>query len=83
MFGLKPSLFAEMCGWYGMTALICAYALVSFSLISAQGLIFQLLNLTGGLGLIVVAASKGVIQSVLLNIFWVLIGIIAIIRLFI
>lgn len=83
MFGLKPSKFTEVAGWYGMIALILAYALVSFSIIAADGLPFQLLNLTGGIGLILVAASKKVVQSVLLNIFWALIGIVAIIRLFI
>lgn len=78
MFGIKPSHFAELCGWYGMCALIFAYALVSFSIISADGLAFQLLNLSGAIGLMVVAASKGVVQSVLLNIFWMLIGLVAI-----
>ncbi len=82
MFGLKPMWFTEVAGWYGMIALIVAYALVSFNLIAADGLPFQLLNLTGGIGLIIVAASKKVVQSVLLNIFWALIGIIAIIRIF-
>jgi len=83
MFGLKPSWLTEVAGWYGMIALILAYALVSFNIIAGDGLPFQLLNLTGGIGLILVAASKKVLQSVLLNIFWALIGIIAIVRIFI
>lgn len=62
-----------------MLAILGAYALVSFQLVQSDSLAFQLLNLTGAVGLIVVAASKGVTQSVILNIFW---GVVAIIALF-
>ena len=80
MFGIKPSIWTEVAGWYGMIALIVAYGLVSFSVIPGDGIVYQLLNLTGGIGLIIVAASKHVVQSVLLNIFWAAIGIIAVVR---
>lgn len=83
LLGIKQGKFAELCGWYGMFALIFAYFLVSFGWLDGQGLVFQLINLTGGFGLLVVAASKGVMQSVILNFFWAIIGIIAIIRLFV
>jgi hypothetical protein len=79
---MKSGKFAEICGWYGMVALIVAYFLVSFGIIDGQGLVFQLINLTGGVGLLVVAASKGVTQSVILNFFWAIIGLAAIMRLF-
>lgn len=82
LLGIKQGKFAEFCGWYGMFALILAYFLVSFGWLDGQGLIFQLINLTGGIGLLIVAASKGVTQSVILNFFWAIIGIIAIARLF-
>lgn len=82
ILGIKAGRFAEFSGWYGMIALIIAYFLVSFSWITADGLVFQLLNLTGGIGLLIVAASKRVLQSVILNFFWAIIGIIAIVRIF-
>lgn len=82
MLGIKPGVFAKFCGWYGMIALIFAYFLVSFGWLDGQGLIFQLINLTGGIGLLIVAASKGITQSVILNFFWAIIGIVAIVRLF-
>jgi hypothetical protein len=82
MFGIKPSRFTEISGWYGMLSLIVAYGLASFGVIEGEGLVYQILNLTGGIGLIVVAASKGVVQSVLLNIFWILIGVVTISRIF-
>lgn len=74
--------WAEIVGWYGMVALIAAYALASFGMLSADGLAYQLLNLTGSMGLLVIAAVKGVTQSVLLNLFWMAIGVIALARIF-
>lgn len=82
IFGVKQGKFAEFCGWYGMLALIIAYFLVSFGWLDGQGLVFQLINLTGGIGLLIVAASKGVTQSVILNFFWAVIGLVAIVRFF-
>ena len=82
LLGIKQGELAEFCGWYGMLALIVAYFLVSFGWIDGQGLIFQIINLTGGVGLLIVAASKGVLQSVILNFFWAIIGVIAIARIF-
>ncbi|MEI6581715.1 MAG: hypothetical protein WCN86_02480 [bacterium] len=82
LLGVKQGKFAEFCGWYGMLALIVAYFLVSFGWLDGQGMTFQLINLTGGVGLLIVAASKGVTQSVILNFFWAIIGFVAIVRLF-
>jgi hypothetical protein len=76
---IKNTRLTEACGWYGMTALIAAYALASFGLIPAEGLAYQLLNLTGAFGLLVIAAAKGVLQAVLTNIFWIAIGVVAIV----
>lgn len=82
LLGVKDGKFVELLGWYGMLALMTGYFLVSFSLINGDGIIYQLLNLTGGLGLLVVAAAKGVTQSVILNSFWAIIGVVAIVRIF-
>lgn len=72
---------AELLGWYGIIAILIAYALVSFKLISGDGWTYQLLNLTGSLGIIAISIVKGVRQSVVLNIVWSAIAIVAIIRL--
>jgi hypothetical protein len=74
---------AEVVGWYGAIAIVLAYALVSFNAIPADGWIFQLLNLTGAIGIIVISLIKGVRQSVALNTFWAVIAVIALIRLII
>lgn len=82
MFTIKPSKYTEFLGWYGMIALIGAYSLASFGMIVAEGLTFQALNLSGGLAMIIYATSKKATRLATLNIFWVLIGAIAIWRLF-
>jgi hypothetical protein len=80
MLKLKPNTFTELCGWYGMSALIVAYALASFGIIQGNGIAYQVLNISGGIGLMIIAAAKNVVQSVLLNIFWIIIGLTAIIN---
>lgn len=80
MTSIIPSKLTELLGWYGMLALIGAYFLVSFGIIDAEELAFQLLNLTGGVALVIFAVSKKATQLAILNIFWALIGALAIIR---
>lgn len=74
-------LIAEIIGWYGTAAILIAYALNSFQIIGTDNLSYQLLNLTGAIGIMVIAAVKGVRQSVVLNIVWGLVALIAIINL--
>ncbi len=76
-------LVAETVGWYGTFAILAAYILVSFNVINGDGLLFQLLNLTGAAGIIAIAAYKKVTQSIVLNIFWGAVAIIAIINIFV
>lgn len=78
----KPSrnLWAEICGWYGTSAIILAYVLVSFGVVGAESPAYQLLNLTGALSIIVLAVSRRVVQSVVLNVFWAVIAIAALAR---
>lgn len=76
----NKKILIEIVGWYGAIAILVGYMLVSFEIISSSGLTFQLLNLTGAIGLISIALYKNVMQSVVLNIFWVGVAVIAIIR---
>lgn len=75
--------FAEFMGWYGAVAILAAYFLVSFDKVPADGAVFQLLNLTGAFGLIIIALYKRVIQSVVLNLFWAGVAILALISLWV
>lgn len=76
----NKNLFAEVAGWYGMTAILLAYVTVSFGVISAEGYIFQLLNLSGAIGIMIISAHKNVKQSLVLNIFWAGVAILALFR---
>lgn len=53
-----------------------------FSPDRCRGMLFQLLNFTGGVALVIFAISKKAMQLAILNTFWALIGAAAIIRLF-
>lgn len=70
----------EMVGWYGTVAILLAYALVSFKVIESDYILYQLLNLTGALGIVAVSFAKGVRQPAVLNIVWSLIALAAIIN---
>jgi len=70
----KHHLIADMFGWYGMVAIVSAYLLVSIGTLSAHGLAYQLLNLSGAISLIWISWLKGVFQGVIINVFWVAIA---------
>lgn len=67
-------------GWYGVVAILAAYALVSFNVLATKSYAYQLLNLTGALGIILEAASKKDKQPVVLNAVWAIVALIAIIQ---
>jgi predicted membrane metal-binding protein len=67
-------------GWYGVLAILLAYLLLSFNVIVSKSLSYQLLNLTGALGIIVEAMSKKDAQPAVLNGAWAAIAILAIVR---
>lgn len=68
-------------GWYGVLAILLAYLLVSLNLIMAKSAAYQLLNLTGALGIVIEALSKKDTQPAVLNSVWAIIAIVALIRL--
>lgn len=74
----SKQLAAEIAGWCGTAAILAAYVFVSFGLISGDGIIFQLLNLTGAIGVIIIASYKKVAQSIVLNVVWSVVAIVAI-----
>ncbi len=68
-------------GWYGVLAILIAYGLVSFGLVAVKSFAYQLLNLTGAIGLIIEAASKKDVQPVALNVVWAIVALVAVIQL--
>ncbi len=72
----------ELCGWYGMAAILLAYALVSFSAISATSLTYQILNGTGALGIVLISLRRKAYQPAVLNLIWFLIAIVGVCKAF-
>lgn len=67
-------------GWVGMALLIGAYGLVTAGRILGTSLRFQLMNLVGGAALMVNSAYYGAWPSAVLNMVWVVIGVVGLAR---
>ncbi len=69
------SIIIEILGWYGTVAIITAYALNSFNVISVVNPWYQILNGTGAVGIIILSLNKKAYQPAALNVVWALIAI--------
>ena len=72
----------ESIGWYGTVAIVLAYLLVSFKILDSAGIIYQLMNLTGALGIMFISIKKKASSVVALNVVWAIIAAVAIIKIF-
>ena len=70
----------EIIGWYGMIAIVLAYALNSFNYLSSTSLTYQILNATGAIGIVYISLIKRAYQPAVLNIIWAIIAIMAIFK---
>lgn len=61
-------------GWIGAGVLLAAYALASTRRITAEGLVFQLMNLLGALALTTDSGYHRAWPSAVLNAAWITIG---------
>lgn len=68
-------------GWVGALLIIIAYLLVSFGYVAATNLWYQVINLVGAVGIVLSSYRKKDMQPVVLNIFWILISLLAITKL--
>jgi hypothetical protein len=76
----RKNMLVEIVGWYGAVALLASYALVSFNILTSGDIAYQILNITGALGIIIVSFYDRAYQPGVLNIIWAMIGIIALIK---
>jgi hypothetical protein len=67
-------------GWYGVAAYQIAYVLVSFHILSVDDVSYQVINLTGGLGLFVISLIKRAYQPAVSNLIWSLIALLALLN---
>ncbi len=78
---MNKKIFAELIGWYGAGAIVVAYALVSFGILSPSSFLYQIMNGTGALGIIYISFKKKAYQPGALNIIWAIITLVAVVRL--
>ncbi|MFA6158093.1 MAG: hypothetical protein WC763_00490 [Candidatus Paceibacterota bacterium] len=76
----KRNIAIEAFGWYGAIGLIAAYALSSFGFLSVDGLTYQLINITAALGIFVVSVHKKNYQPATLNVVWIIVGLVALVK---
>ena len=79
---MKDNKFIEWYGWCGMIAIILAYVLVSFYIIEVSNIWYQILNGAGALGIVLVSFYKKNYQPAVLNIIWMAVAVIAILKIF-
>lgn len=73
----------EIIGWYGAIAIVGAFAVVSFEVLTPTSPLYQILNGTGALGIIYISFKKKAWQPAALNVICLIIAAISIIRLFV
>lgn len=71
----------EIIGWVGSAAILGAYALNSYQRIRSDSLLFIILNLSGGLLLMAYTYYKDALANTFLNLVWVVVAIVALVRL--
>lgn len=67
-------------GWTGSVMVIAAYGLNSYQKLASDSLAFLVLNLVGGILLIIYSAWLSAFANTFINVVWVLIAIPALIR---
>jgi hypothetical protein len=67
----------EIIGWIGSVEILLAYGLNSYQKIRSDSLAFSLLNLTGGLFLMLYTIYKDAFANTFVNLVWVVIAVIA------
>ena len=73
-------ILTELLGWYGAAAILAAYFLNSSGRLSAQSRAYQLLNVSGAIGIVVVSLTKSAWQPAALNTIWAGIALVSLLR---
>ena len=70
----------EVAGWVGAALILLAYFLLSAGRVTGRSLLYQGLNVVGAAGFVINGWWHGAVPSATLNILWLLIGVIALLR---
>ena len=77
---LDTTLIVNLIGWAGSAAVIIAYVLVSTNRLRGDSVAYQLLNLAGGVFLVINTIYWGAYPSTFVNLVWIGIAIFALAR---
>ena len=72
----------EIAGWVGAVLILAGYGLLSAGKLDAKSPAYQWLNVVGAMGFIANSAWHAAWPSAILNVIWVGIGVVALIRIF-
>ena len=75
-------LFMEVVGWIGALLILAGYGLLSAGKLDGKSPIYQWLNVVGALGFIANSAWHSAWPSAILNVIWVGIGLVALVKIF-
>jgi len=78
---MAPTSYIDIVGWIGSAAVVSAYALISLDKFNSRSRFYQALNLVGSLGLVFNTAYYRAYPSTFVNIVWLVIAALALIRL--
>jgi len=74
------NIILEFFGWTGVIAILIAYGLNSFGVIDVTSMLYLVLNIYGAAGIIVDAFEDRNYQPVVLNLVWLAVAIISLLR---
>jgi hypothetical protein len=77
---MKSKSWVEIVGWLGVVFIILAYTLNIMSVIHTDSAIYHLLNILGAIGIITDGLKKKDLQPVVLNLIWLAVALIAVLR---
>lgn len=67
----------ETLGWYGVIAILSAYTLSSFGVLSTADSTYQILNFTGAVCIVIDALKDRNYQPAVLNTIWAVVALVA------
>ena len=79
---MSLDVFMEVVGWVGALLILAAYGLLSAGKLDARSPSYQWLNVVGAVGFILNSGWNGAWPSAALNVIWVGIGAVALVKIF-
>jgi len=70
----------DIVGWFGVLMILLAFSLSTFDVIDTKSTIYGVMNITGALGIIISSYAKKDFQPVILNVVWLFVAVVGIIR---